>query len=730
MKKHYLILCAAILAAGCHTEETIPEDESIFRIVARSSAIGSQVPSKTTLDAGSMSVAWENSDELSVVVANSRVQAYRFYKASDENAFYTENFAPKAGTNEYFAVFPYDGSHDSYSGSFVTGTVDIATGTQTQTKVSDASHIDAPLYGYASVEGSAEPVIDMHHLSTLIKVLVRNDSGTEIDIREISLSSEDAILGGRFKVGGKETAPETELEEGGVNSVSLTVTDGALEAGETGEFYLTCAPFILEEGENLTVSIDLGGEVKNVVKTAPSGGWNFKAGTFNTTEIPVTDTGSEDEPLSGNVTAYPSIEGLATSQDFIVKANNKDIWVEDYNSSQAAFARFETDGPVRISVYTDSPVASCKIYPTSKNIAVTGIGTEKLTFDIAGPEKLYVEIPGLPELYIFADAPETDKPAENDASYYYYGPGMHILDAPVILSGSKTNVYIDAGAIVKGCFEFKGKGTIKGRGILDGTGNGSDATVKTSSVQGVTVSDILLRSCDNKPVLNNVTSTWTTIRDVKIMGFGTNSTGLRLHVPRNTHVYDSFIRTTKDCVIINSDSNYDIHSSFSGTTLYATTSGSAFVFGQECKTVLGNVTVSDCDIIGAKGTSTVTGAKHAAITICCDGPGPVQNITFENVRIGDKVSDSNLTMIVTDGKKYLSSSSSYYGKPGSIKGITFKNVIWENASVPMIFNGLSTGNTVSEITFTGCSVGGTPLVSTDAFTMNEFVQPTIFTFDL
>ena len=733
MKKRYLILCAAILAAGCQTEETMPEEDSIFRIEARSSAISSAVPSKTTLDAGSMSVVWENSDELSVVVANSRMQAYKFSKASGENAFYTEGYVPGAGTNEYFAIFPYDDSHDSYSESFVTGTVDIAAGPQTQAKVSDASHIDAPLYGYTSVTGSSEPVIDMHHLSALIKVLVRNDSGSEIVIRKISLNSEDVVLGGRFKVGGKEVSPETELAEDGVNSVSLTVTDGTLEAGKTGEFYLICAPFMLGEGDKLTVSVDFGNEVKNVVKTAPEGGWNFKAGTFNTTEIPVSDAGSEDEPLGGNVTAYPSIEGLATSQDFIVKANNKDIWVEDYNSSQAAFARFETDGPVRISVYTDAPAAGCKIYPANKNITVSGLGTEKLTFDITGPEKLYVEIPGLPELYIFADEPETeeDKAARNDPTYIYYGPGIHELEEKLVIesSAAKKNIYIDAGAIVKGCIEMKAaKATIKGRGILDASGKTGEAALKTHYASGTNVYDLLVRTSADMPVFLDNFSVYSTIRNVKIMGMGDNNIGLKMHVSRSVTFSDNFVRSSKDCIVINSsEKNYDVHSSFSNSSLWAT-SGSGIFFGMEGKGLLGNITVRNCDVIGAGGSS-ATGYGNAGITLCCDGPGPVKDILFEDVRIGDKISDSNLNVLVTDGRTYLTSGGQV-GIPGEISGIIFRNVSWERPGMPMNFIGYSAENTISGISFTGCSVGGTPLVSTDAFTMNEFVQPTIFTFDL
>ena len=144
----------------------------------------------------------------------------------------------------------------------------------------------------------------------------------------------------------------------------------------------------------------------------------------------------------------------------------------------------------------------------------------------------------------------------------------------------------------------------------------------------------------------------------------------------------------------------------------------------EGKGLLGNITVSNCDIIGAGGTS-ATGYGNAGITLCCDGPGPVQDISFDDIRIEGNISHSNLNIIVTDAKTYLTSGSQV-GKPGSISDITFTNVTWKNAAVPMHFIGYSADNTVSGITFTDCLVGGEKLTASSAYMqkieMNEFAE--------
>ena len=500
---------------------------------------------------------------------------------------------------------------------------------------------------------------------------------------------------------------------------------------------MTCAPFCLTEGKTLTITIEFDGGSKTVVKTAPAGEFDFAAGTVNRTEISIDGSDVPADALDGKIVAYPAVEGLVTSPYFKVSANNVNVWVEEYDvanpAAQTAFARFETDGATRISIVTGAPVSECTVHPKNKGLSVEGIGTNRVSFDITRAENLYVEIPGLPELYIFADAPETDKPSSDDVAWYYYGPGVHDVGALTIESAStKKNVYIAAGALVKGSIEFKTKGVIRGRGILDATTSGAAQALKTHYASGVTVQDIMVRTAGNGPVVFYNCSLYNTMSNVRVFGYRTGNTGLRMNVSYNNTTSNTFFRSAGNCVTMNSDSNKDIKSSFGGCTVYSAVSGSGFYIGQDCKTALGNVTVSNCDIIGSAGTNSTTGTAYAGITVGCDGPGPVQSITFDNVRIEDKVA-CNLAVAVTDGKKFIGSSSSYYGKAGQISGVTFKNVKWENAAVPMIFIGYSADKTISGIKFTGCSVGGGALSASSAYypniSLNEFVDSGELTFE-
>ena len=458
--------------------------------------------------------------------------------------------------------------------------------------------------------------------------------------------------------------------------------------------------------------------------------------------------------LDGEIVAYPAIEDLETSDDFKVTANGTEIWVEKYEvdlptapykdgeedfvrkvssylgTQKTAFARFSTSGGARIVIETKSAVSSCTVHPKSKNITVEGTGSNKITFDIAGPEKLYVEIDGMPELYIFADEPETDKPDEDDPTYYYYGPGVHEIPGGVltIANGEKKNVYIDAGALVKGRIEFrdiKNGAVVHGRGILDATiNNGSGQVIYQHYASGVTVRDIMCRTATRGWMCYQYQSPYPTYDNVKIIGYGANNDGIPNYSPQGLTVRDCFIRTTDDCISLKTENlDRDANVTIEGCTMYGVASSDGVMVGYECKGRLTNVTVKDCDIIGGRG-STILGYGHAGFSICCDGPGPIENVRFEDVRVENKVFENNMINVVTDGTAYLDSGSSFYGKPGAINGITLKNVKWEHAGMPIRFVGYGTSNTITNILFENCYAGSAKIDANSSY-YTTFIAPYI-----
>ena len=124
---------------------------------------------------------------------------------------------------------------------------------------------------------------------------------------------------------------------------------------------------------------------------------------------------------SAQIVAYPAPPGLITSPDFTVTADNREVWVERVGSKLAAFdyklygsreledlnvAGFCCSGKVTINIKANVNIDSLKIRPVNRNIKAIVKGSE-ITFDIDGPQKLYIEINNLPHLAVFADPPNS-----------------------------------------------------------------------------------------------------------------------------------------------------------------------------------------------------------------------------------------------------------------------------------------------------------------------------------
>lgn len=457
----------------------------------------------------------------------------------------------------------------------------------------------------------------------------------------------------------------------------------------------------------------------------------------------------EVPPLDGEIIAYPAVPGLETSSDFTVIANGIEIWTEKLETplpsppyktgeesfvnrvnsylgtQKVAYTRFSTTGGVRIQVKVNKNVSNCTIRPKNRNIVVDGIGTKTLTFDIKGPEKLYVEIDDLPELLIFADAPENESeiPNPDDPNVYYYEAGkIHNVGKLQITESGKT-VYIEDGAVLAGWIEVRnatGGTKIKGRGILDATVMDGDGNcIYTHFCNNIDIQDIVIRNQSRGWMCYINQSTNIRFKNVKITGFGANNDGIDFQGSRSCSVDDSFIRTTDDCIAIKTTGGgtAELNNHIKNSTMYGVASSDGITLGFETKGPCRKVTVMNCDIIGGRGSSTVGG--HSAFSMICDGAGPMEDIRFENIRVEDKVYDRNFDIIVTDGTHYVTGTT-----PGSISGVVIKNVHWEKNTLPMHILGYNADHKVCDVLFDGCTVAGIPLTdaSVGKITINEFTE--------
>jgi hypothetical protein len=430
---------------------------------------------------------------------------------------------------------------------------------------------------------------------------------------------------------------------------------------------------------------------------------------------------------SAQIVAYPVPPGLITSPDFTVTADNKEVWVERVGSKLAAFdyklygsrdmedlnvAGFSCSGKVSIRIKANVNIDSMKIRPASRNIKATVKGSE-ITFDIDGPQKLYIEINNLPHLAIFADPTELNPKKKGDPGVIYYGPGVH--NPGRIQLVSNMTLYIAAGAIVYAdVFGRKLENvTITGRGILQGK-------IEITGSTNLNVNGIFIRN--TKGWSNTLTDCHkSSYRNVKVFSYEAiySVDGINPVSCTNFTIDDCFMRCRDDCVAIKSGNiKLRVDSVFvSNCVMVGWACSDGITIGFELNGgPVENIFVKNCDILYARGDGRTQG--HSAFSIVCDGPALVRNIFFEDIRVEEQVEFKNLEFIITDGTLYGTDP------PGHIKGVYLKNIKWDNSVRPFIINGYSPDNMIEDIVFEKCSSGGKIITGTgDAdIRTNRFVK--------
>ena len=147
-----------------------------------------------------------------------------------------------------------------------------ASSNQTQTGNNSMTHIAGayyPIAGKASaVSATSIPEIVMSHVSSLLEVVVKNDSSEPVAIEEIMVSASELLVGTFYIDFSGEIVPASFKSSGdGYTSktATLKVTDGeSIAVGGTAKFYLAVKPFVAATGTELTIVVN--GECKKTIE--------------------------------------------------------------------------------------------------------------------------------------------------------------------------------------------------------------------------------------------------------------------------------------------------------------------------------------------------------------------------------------------------------------------------------------------------------------------------------
>ena len=274
MKRQVLFYAAAaaMLLTACSEKEL---NEPRTPAGSGNFCIKASIPQTRTTLTG-YKVAWEPEDALSVIVKkdDGSLSAYKFVN-DGSGIFSSDALTSAEGISELDAVYPYEAGITGLENAAVT-----ISSEATQTGINSTAHIDGPLYGHAAVSGTGEQNVTMNHLSTIFEIEVPNTSDSPLAVSEITLAnSAGAEMTGDFLVDMQSGA--LTAREGASAQAVLKVTDGTIDPGQTGSFYITTAPFALSEGSTLTATIKTGAAEPTVTEKYIRSATSFAAGTIN-----------------------------------------------------------------------------------------------------------------------------------------------------------------------------------------------------------------------------------------------------------------------------------------------------------------------------------------------------------------------------------------------------------------------------------------------------------------
>ena len=274
MKRQVLFYAAAaaMLLTACSEKEL---NEPRTPAGSGNFCIKASIPQTRTTLTG-YKVAWEPEDALSVIVKkdDGSLSAYKFVN-DGSGIFSSDALTSAEGISELDAVYPYEAGITGLENAAVT-----ISSEATQTGINSTAHIDGPLYGHAAVSGTGEQNVTMNHLSTIFEIEVPNTSDSPLTVSEITLAnSAGAEMTGDFLVDMQSGA--LTAREGASAQAVLKVTEGTIEPGQTGSFYITTAPFTLSEGSTLTATIKTGAAEPTVTEKYIRSVTSFAAGTIN-----------------------------------------------------------------------------------------------------------------------------------------------------------------------------------------------------------------------------------------------------------------------------------------------------------------------------------------------------------------------------------------------------------------------------------------------------------------
>lgn len=294
MKKYSILLGAAFglfALASCQKEAdvNIPESDNAAKHIPF--VLKADVPeTRTTLDASSWEMAWENGDVIYAVTTDEEWgHAY-----VDKNNTYIETIAEFINGDGGFST-THEISDREHTFNFL-----YSAGTQKSyhrgasttfqlysNQTMDASAPTANLRNYDALAGQVTATtpttfvnVPMNHLFTLMKVTLKNKTGEVVNIKSFEMETPSLVLADVYAVSFGQTISVTAQDKKASNKVSVSIQNGSIAVNGELPVYFVIAPISNYSGNITFTAIDENDVV--FTKTNAVSSVTFNAGEYNT----------------------------------------------------------------------------------------------------------------------------------------------------------------------------------------------------------------------------------------------------------------------------------------------------------------------------------------------------------------------------------------------------------------------------------------------------------------
>lgn len=311
MKRTFnIIMMAALVAAvSCQKNETNFSEKEESQVVL----YANESSSKTILSSD-FKVSWAEGDALTVFNAEAGSSTYsdncrftisetatgKFVKDADDKALVTE-----CASYDWYVCYPYMqyGSNPGGTKGYTVALAPMQVGYNNNNHVAGNDIIAGKALAVA--DGTA-PNVGLHHVGTLLKFTVVNNSGKASSITGLTLnaSAGGSYITGSFTMnwGAEGVNPSLDATQMGSSksftcALSVVQNNGTtevpdyqpiettIENGESVDLYMVVAPFTIPAGKSLNLTVTGSAGTATLTKTF-SEETKFAAGTYNTATLP------------------------------------------------------------------------------------------------------------------------------------------------------------------------------------------------------------------------------------------------------------------------------------------------------------------------------------------------------------------------------------------------------------------------------------------------------------